>query len=42
MLGISLPVWQTIEKLSAEDRERILYVVDSLVRDARAREAYGR
>lgn len=34
--------WQTIEKLSAEDRNRILYVVDSLVRDARAREAYGR
>jgi hypothetical protein len=33
--------WQNIEKLSSEDRDRIVYVIDSLVRDARARQAYA-
>lgn len=32
--------WQAPDELSDEDRERILYVVDGLVRDARARRAY--
>ena len=32
--------WQTLEALPSDDRERILYVLDSLVRDAKARQAY--
>ena len=32
--------WQAIDSLEAEERERILSVVDSLVRDAQARQAY--
>jgi transcriptional regulator with XRE-family HTH domain len=33
--------WHTLEELTIEDRERILFVLDSLVRDAKAREAYS-
>lgn len=33
--------WQSLETLSMEDRERILYVIDSLMRDARTRQAYN-
>lgn len=33
--------WEAIENLSSEDQQRILYVVDSLVRDAQARRTYG-
>lgn len=32
--------WQSLETLIPEDWERILYVIDSLVRDARTRQAY--
>ena len=32
--------WQEIDALEPEERERILSVVDSLVRDAKARQAY--
>lgn len=32
--------WQAIEGLKLEDRERILYVIDGLIRDAKARKAY--
>jgi transcriptional regulator with XRE-family HTH domain len=32
--------WQLLETLTPEDRERILFVVDSLMRDARARQTY--
>lgn len=32
--------WQLMETLAPEDRERILFVLDSLVRDARARQTY--
>ena len=32
--------WQSLEALQSEDRERILYVIDSLMRDAKARQAY--
>lgn len=32
--------WQALEGLSADDRERILFVIDGLIRDARARRAY--
>lgn len=32
--------WQSLETLKPEDRERILYVIDSLVRDAKTRQAY--
>lgn len=32
--------WQAIEALKPEDRERILYVIDGLIRDAQARKAY--
>lgn len=32
--------WQLLETLPSEDRERILYVLDSLIRDAKARQAY--
>lgn len=32
--------WREIDALEAPERERILSVVDSLVRDAKARQAY--
>ena len=32
--------WQTLETLPALDRERILFVLDSLMRDAKTRQAY--
>jgi transcriptional regulator with XRE-family HTH domain len=32
--------WQDINSLSSEDRERILFVIDSLLRDAKTRTAY--
>jgi transcriptional regulator with XRE-family HTH domain len=32
--------WQALEGLSADDRERILFVIDGLIRDAKARKAY--
>ena len=32
--------WQALDTLAPEDRERIVSVVDSLLRDARARDAY--
>ncbi len=32
--------WQSLETLKPEDRERILYVIDSLMRDAKTRQAY--
>ena len=35
----NLERWQAIDALEAEERERIVSVVDSLVRDARARQA---
>lgn len=34
--------WRALDALPAEDRERILYVVDGLIRDAQARQAYAR
>jgi len=34
--------WRGLEALSAEERERILSVIDSLLRDAQARQAYAR
>ena len=33
--------WQALDELSFIDRERILYVVDSLLRDAKARQTYS-
>jgi transcriptional regulator with XRE-family HTH domain len=33
--------WEAIDELPDEDRQRILFVVDGLIRDARARQAYG-
>lgn len=32
--------WKAIEDLPAEDREKVLFLVDSVVRDARARQTY--
>ncbi|NKC12561.1 MAG: helix-turn-helix domain-containing protein [Gammaproteobacteria bacterium] len=32
--------WQSLETLKPEERERILYVIDSLVRDAKTRQTY--
>ncbi len=32
--------WQSLETLKIEDRERIVYVIDSLMRDAKTRQAY--
>jgi transcriptional regulator with XRE-family HTH domain len=32
--------WKALEEIAPEDRERILYLVDGLIRDARARRAY--
>ena len=33
--------WQQVDALNSADKERILFVVDSLVRDAKARQAYS-
>ncbi len=33
--------WQNLEELSQEDKERILSVVDSFLRDAKTRKAYS-
>lgn len=32
--------WRSLDDLSSADRDKILYVVDGLIRDARARQAY--
>jgi transcriptional regulator with XRE-family HTH domain len=32
--------WKALEEISAEDRDRILYLVDGLLRDARTRQSY--
>ena len=32
--------WQELESLPREEQERILFVIDSLMRDAKARQAY--
>ncbi len=32
--------WLAIDEIPEEDRQRILYLVDGLIRDARARQAY--
>lgn len=32
--------WQSLETPSTKNRERILYVIDSLMRDTRTRQAY--
>jgi len=37
---VMLNRWQSLETLKEEDRERILYVIDSLMRDAKTRQAY--
>lgn len=34
--------WEGLQNLPEEERTRILFVVDALVRDARTREAYSR
>lgn len=34
--------WKELDELGSEDRERILYLVDGLIRDAKARQAYAR
>ena len=33
--------WRTLDELPADDRSRILYVVDGFIRDAKARRAYS-
>lgn len=33
--------WSTIDRLPQEDRDRILYVVDSLIREAKTRHAFS-
>ena len=33
--------WEALNTLNPEDRERILFVVDGLIRDAKARETYS-
>jgi transcriptional regulator with XRE-family HTH domain len=33
--------WQQVDSLNQHDKERILFVVDGLVRDAKARQAYS-
>jgi transcriptional regulator with XRE-family HTH domain len=33
--------WRALETIPAEDRERILCVIDGLIRDTRTRQAYG-
>ena len=37
---VMLERWQAIDSLAPPERERILSVLDSLVRDAKARQAY--
>lgn len=32
--------WQELEALPKEDKERIIFVIDALIRDAKARKAY--
>ena len=38
---VMLERWQALDKLTPDDRERILFVLDSHVRDAKARQAYS-
>lgn len=33
--------WEAIDQLPVDDKERVLSVIDSLVRDSRARQAYA-
>ncbi len=33
--------WKALEEISGEDRDRILYLVDGLIRDARTRQSYA-
>jgi transcriptional regulator with XRE-family HTH domain len=33
--------WKAIDELGADDREKVLFVVDSILRDARARQTYA-
>ena len=33
--------WQDLEALPQEDRDRIVYMIDGLIRDSKARQAYG-
>lgn len=33
--------WATLDRLAPEDRDRILYVVDSLIREAKTRQAFS-
>ena len=33
--------WKALEEIAPEDRDRILYLVDGLIRDARRRQAYA-
>jgi transcriptional regulator with XRE-family HTH domain len=37
---VMLNRWQSLETLKQEDKDRILYVIDSLMRDAKTRQAY--
>lgn len=34
--------WEELEKLSDSDKEHIVYVIDALLRDAHARQAYSK
>ncbi|MGA7979288.1 MAG: hypothetical protein WCA32_03575 [Chromatiaceae bacterium] len=36
----NLERWQTLEGLPLADRERVFFVLDSLIRDAKTRQAY--
>jgi transcriptional regulator with XRE-family HTH domain len=33
--------WKALEEIAPDDRDRILYLVDGLIRDARTRQAYA-
>jgi len=33
--------WKALEEIAPEDRDRILYLVDGLIRDARTRQSYA-
>lgn len=33
--------WKALEEIADEDRDRILYLVDGLIRDARTRQSYA-
>lgn len=33
--------WKALEEIAPEDRDRILYMVDGLIRDARTRQSYA-